>query len=69
MTSVPLSDSLAAKLKAKLEKVYGKKVILSATVDPSIMGGIVLRYGGSLMDGSVKSKLDAIQKQMKGFIA
>jgi len=33
------------------------------------MGGIVLRYGGSLMDGSVKSKLDAIQKQMKGFIA
>ncbi len=69
VTSVPLSDSLAAKLKAKLENVYGKKVILSATVDPSIMGGIVLRYGGSLMDGSVKSKLDAIQKQMKGFIA
>ena len=33
------------------------------------MGGIVLNYGGTLMDGSVKSKLEAIQKQIKGVIA
>lgn len=68
-TSVPLSDSLKAKLKAKLEKVWGKSVILTETVDPDIMGGIVVNYGNTMMDGSVKSKLEAIQKQIKGVIA
>lgn len=68
-TSVPLSENLRAKLKAKLEAVYKKTVILTESVDPSIMGGIVLNYGNTLLDGSVKAKLDAIQKQIKGVIA
>ena len=68
-TSVPLSDGLKTKLKAKLEKVWGKSVILTETVDPDIMGGIVVNYGNTMMDGSVKSKLEAIQKQIKGIIA
>ncbi|MDE6747012.1 MAG: F0F1 ATP synthase subunit delta, partial [Oscillospiraceae bacterium] len=68
-TSVPLSDGLKTKLKAKLEKVWGKSVILTEIVDPDIMGGIVVNYGNTMMDGSVKSKLEAIQKQIKGIIA
>lgn len=69
VTSEPLSDSLKAKLKAKLETVYNKKVVLDEAVDPSIMGGMVLRYGNTQIDGSVKSKLEALQKQIKGTIA
>ncbi len=69
VTSVPLEDGLRSKLKAKLESVCKKTVILDESVDPTIMGGIVLNYGGTLMDGSVKSKLEAIQKQIKGVIA
>lgn len=68
-SSMPLSDGLKAKLKAKLEKVWGKSVILTEKVDPDIMGGIVVNYGNTMMDGSVKSKLEAIQKQIKGVIA
>ncbi|MCM1329402.1 MAG: ATP synthase F1 subunit delta [Ruminococcus sp.] len=68
-SSVPLSDGLRTKLKAKLEKVWGKSVILTETVDPEIMGGIVVNYGNTMMDGSVKTKLEAIQKQIKGVIA
>lgn len=68
-TSVPLSDGLRSKLKAKLEAVYKKTVILTERVDPSIMGGIVINYGNTMMDGSVKSKLEALQKQIKGVIA
>ncbi len=68
-TSVPLSENLRAKLKAKLESVYKKTVILTENVDPTIMGGIVLNYGNTMLDGSVKAKLEAIQKQIKGVIA
>ena len=68
-TSVPLGDSLRNKLKAKLEAVMKKSVTLTETVDPSIMGGIVINYGNTMMDGSVKTKLEAVQKQIKGVIA
>lgn len=68
-SSVPLNDTLKAKLKAKLEKVYGKTVILTEKVDESLMGGLVINYGNTMMDGSVKAKLEAIQKQIKGVIA
>ena len=68
-TSVPLSENLRTKLKAKLEAVYKKTVILTECVDPKIMGGIVLNYGNTMLDGSVKGKLEAIQKQIKGVIA
>ena len=68
-TSIPLSESLRTKLKAKLEAVYKKSVILTESVDPSIMGGIVLNYGNTMLDGSVKAKLEALQKQIKGVIA
>ena len=68
-TSIPLGDSLRTKLKAKLETVLKKTVTLTESVDPSIMGGIVINYGNTMMDGSVKAKLEAIQKQIKGVIA
>lgn len=68
-TSVPLSEALREKLQAKLEAVYKKTVILTECVDPAIMGGIVLNYGNTMLDGSVKTKLEALQKRIKGIIA
>ncbi len=68
-TSIPLSDTLRIKLRSKLETVMKKTVILTEKVDPSIMGGIILNYGNTMTDGSVRSKLDALQKQIKGVIA
>ncbi|MDE5859568.1 MAG: F0F1 ATP synthase subunit delta, partial [Oscillospiraceae bacterium] len=68
-TSTPLSDGLRSKLKAKLEAVYKKTVILTENIDESIMGGIVINYGNTMLDGSVKAKLEAVQKQIKGVIA
>ena len=68
-TSVPLTENLRAKLKAKLETVMKKKIILTEKVDASIMGGMVINYGNTMTDGSVKAKLEALQKQIKGVIA
>ncbi len=68
-TSVPLNETLKAKLKLKLEAVYKKSIILEEAVDESIIGGIVINYGNTMLDGTVKSKLESMQKQIKNFIA
>ncbi|MGN0666216.1 MAG: ATP synthase F1 subunit delta [Huintestinicola sp.] len=65
----PLTDAAREKLKAKLEKRYGKKVILAEKIDPSIMGGLVVTCGDSMLDGSVKTRLDLMHKQIKDTIA
>ncbi|MGN0642409.1 MAG: F0F1 ATP synthase subunit delta [Huintestinicola sp.] len=65
----PLTDSAREKLKAKLEKKYGKKVIMTEKVDMSIMGGLVVTCGDSMLDGSVKTKLEEMHKQIKDMIA
>ncbi len=68
-TSVPLSDNLRQKLKCKLEAVYGKKVTMAEYVDEKLIGGIVINYGNTMLDGSVKAKLDKMQKQIRNIIA
>lgn len=68
-TCNPLSDSMRKKLVDKLESVYKKKVVLEEKTDASLIGGIVVNYGNTMLDGSVKNRLDSIQKQIKGIIA
>ena len=67
-TTVPLSEGLRKKLVDKLEKVSGKSVILHEKLDKSILGGIVLRYGNTQIDSSVRTKLDSIKAQIDSAI-
>lgn len=69
MTAMPLSERLRNKLVAKLEAVSGAKIVLVEKVDKSLMGGIVLRYSDTEIDGSVRTKLDDIKAQIDGVIA
>ena len=69
VTSRSLSERLKDKLVNKLETVSGKKIILSEKTDESILGGIVLRYGNTEIDSSVKTKLEKLKKQIDGVIA
>lgn len=68
-TSVPLSPQLKTKLKEKLETVYKKHVILKEKVDETIIGGVILNYGNTMIDSSVKTKLENMQKQIRDLIA
>ena len=43
----------------------GKKIILKNTVKPEILGGVMLRYSGIQLDGSVKARLDGFAKSLK----
>ncbi len=65
-SAAPLSDAHVAALKEALKDVTGgRSVEISANVDPSIIGGLVVRLGSRMVDGSLKTKLNAIRIRMK----
>lgn len=65
-TAVPLEDKDREKLQNTLNSITGKKVMLETKVDASIIGGMVARIDGKLLDGSTRSKLLALKKALVG---
>ena len=49
-----------------LEKKTGKKISLESQIDETLIGGVVIQYGSTLIDNSVKTKLDKMKRQLKG---
>ena len=68
VSAVMLSEAQKVKLKAKLEGMTHKQIIISYTHDPSLLGGMKLRYMGIQLDGSVKSKLDSFAKSLSELV-
>lgn len=62
----PLTDTQRAQISARLTEAGFSGVKLSEQVDPSILGGLILRIGSRLYDNSIKSKLQRLQYAMKG---
>ena len=63
-TTVPLEENEYNSLVDKLEKKYNKEVILKKEIDPEILGGIYVRIGNDVIDGTVKTRLDDLEKLM-----
>jgi F-type H+-transporting ATPase subunit delta len=63
-TAAPLDDDLREQVKADLQRVTGKRIILHERVDPSILGGAIARVGDTLIDGSVRRKLSLLRQQI-----
>ncbi len=66
VTAMPLSPELSDKLQTTLEKITGKKVVLSTKVDPSIVGGLIAKVGDLVLDGSIRSQLQGLKESIKG---
>jgi len=66
ITASEISGGLQAKVQTTLENITGKKVILTAEVDPAIIGGIVAKVGDLVMDGSIKTQLAGLNESIKG---
>lgn len=56
----------SALIAERLSKVFGKEVVPHVTVDPRIVGGVVVRVGDTVMDGSVRRKLGVLRRRMLG---
>lgn len=65
-TAVPLTSQQADALSQQLQKrLNAKKVELNNQVDPTIIGGVIVRVNDMLIDGSVKNQLKEIHRQLK----
>ena len=62
----PLSDAQLKALAAKLKAREGKDVTLSASVDPAILGGLVVKIGSTQIDSSIRTRLNSLAQAMKG---
>lgn len=56
----------SAMIAERLSKVFRKEVVAHVSVDPRIVGGVVVRVGDTVMDGSVRRKLAILRRQMLG---
>lgn len=65
-SAVPLVDAQISAIGAVLKKVVGGNVTLDVTVDPGLLGGLVVKVGSRMVDGSLKTKLQHLQLAMKG---
>ena len=65
-TVIPLDKEDKQRLTEHLATMVGKKVVLKPEVDSRLVGGIVARIGDKLLDGSTRSKLAALRKELAG---
>ena len=61
-SAFPLTAELATNLKRGLESLTGKKVEMQISEDASLLGGVVVRVGDKLYDGSIKAQLNDMMK-------
>lgn len=62
----PLDAAQIDALKAQLKKRVGNDVSVSTLVDPSILGGLVVKIGSQMIDNSIKTRLNTLSQAMKG---
>jgi len=63
-TAIPLDDEDKLKLEERLGSIVRKKVVLEPEVNSSVIGGVIARIGGKLLDGSTRSKLEALKREL-----
>ena len=65
-SAIALSDEQLSALKARLKSTFGKDVRLDAKVDPSLLGGLVVKIGSRMFDSSLRTKLSNLKVVLKG---
>jgi F-type H+-transporting ATPase subunit delta len=65
-SAIALTDEQVAALKARLKSTFGKDVRLDAKVDPSLLGGLVVKIGSRMFDSSLRTKLSNLKVVLKG---
>ncbi len=63
-TAVPLSEDQQARLAAGLAKATGKQVNLKVVVDPTVLGGLVATVGDTVIDGTVRTRIDQLKSRL-----
>jgi F-type H+-transporting ATPase subunit delta len=65
-TAVDLTPEQLQGIERRLSEGLGQRVVIQATTDPAIIGGIVMRVGDRLIDGSVRTRLKQLRRELEG---
>ncbi|MDX6656656.1 MAG: F-type H+-transporting ATPase subunit delta [Solirubrobacteraceae bacterium] len=63
-SAIELDDEIARRIGDQIGEQTGQRVELTKTVDPDIIGGLVLRVGNSILDASIRNRLDNLRKSV-----
>lgn len=65
VSAAPLNSDQTKRLRGEIERVVGKAVNLTVKVDPELLGGMVVKVGSTMIDSSLKTKLNRLKSVMK----
>ena len=63
-SAIELDEAIVQRIGDEIGKQTGRKIELQSTVDPDVLGGIVLRVGNSILDASIRNRLEQLRKQV-----
>jgi F-type H+-transporting ATPase subunit delta len=63
-SAVELDESLVDEIGKRIEEQTGRTVELSSNVDPEVLGGLMVRVGNMVLDGTVRNRLERLRKQV-----
>lgn len=66
VSAVALNDAQLAQIKSSLSSASAGNVVINAKVDPSLIGGLIVKFGSRMIDASVLTKLNNLKTAMKG---
>jgi F-type H+-transporting ATPase subunit delta len=64
ITAMPLAPAQATRLQEQLARTTGRTIKMTTRVDPSIIGGVVARVGGTVYDGSIATQLARMRERL-----
>jgi F-type H+-transporting ATPase subunit delta len=66
VTAVAIDEKEKTSIEKDLGAIIGAKIILEPEIDPGILGGVIARVDGKLLDGSTRTKLEILKRKMAG---
>ena len=64
ISAVALDEAQQARITSELRERYGDRLEVRFTVDPSLIGGLIIRVGDQVLDNSLRTRLSAVQRNM-----
>jgi F-type H+-transporting ATPase subunit delta len=66
IAAMPLSDENREAISRRLGEIVEHRVVIDAQIDPAIIGGFIARIGDTLIDGSIRQRLETLKKSLLG---